>query len=121
MTGYAEIRRFALSLPEVTEEPHFDMTSFRVRSKIFATVPPGEDRLHVFPGPLEIGACVAEDPAAFAPLLWGQQVRGLRVTLAAAGGQRVAELLVESWRRKAPKSLAALLEQHAPAFGDGSQ
>lgn len=31
------IRKFALSLPETTEEPHFEKTSFRVKKKIFAT------------------------------------------------------------------------------------
>jgi hypothetical protein len=28
------VRRFALSLPETTEEPHFDKSSFRVRGKM---------------------------------------------------------------------------------------
>lgn len=31
------LRSFCLSLPETTEEPHFEKTSFRVRKKIFAT------------------------------------------------------------------------------------
>lgn len=30
-------RSFSLSLPETTEDPHFEKTSFRVRKKIFAT------------------------------------------------------------------------------------
>lgn len=30
-------RKLALSLPEVTEEPHFEKISFRIRKKIFAT------------------------------------------------------------------------------------
>jgi predicted DNA-binding protein (MmcQ/YjbR family) len=30
-------RKFALSYPETTEEPHFEKTSFRLRKKIFAT------------------------------------------------------------------------------------
>ena len=30
-------RSFSLSFPETTEEPHFEITSFRVRKKIFAT------------------------------------------------------------------------------------
>jgi hypothetical protein len=34
-----DVRRFALSLPEVTEQDHHGMPSFRVRNKIFATVP----------------------------------------------------------------------------------
>ena len=30
-------RKLALSFPEVTEEPHFEKSSFRVKTKIFAT------------------------------------------------------------------------------------
>jgi hypothetical protein len=95
-------RQVALSLPEVTEEPHFDMSSFRVRGKIFATVPADEAHLHVFVDELETDACVAENPAAFEPLRWGQRVRGLRILLVACPQQRVRELIEESWRRKDP-------------------
>jgi hypothetical protein len=102
-----QARRFALSLPETTEAPHFDMSSFRVRGKIFATVPPDGAYLHVFVDEMEIGASVAEDPAAFEPLRWGQQTRGLRIHLASAPARRVTELLEDSWRRKAPKRVAA--------------
>ena len=38
----SQLRTFALALPETTEEPHFNYSSFRVRGKIFATVPPDE-------------------------------------------------------------------------------
>jgi hypothetical protein len=105
-------RRFALSLPEATEEPHFDMSSFRVRGKIFATVPPDEAHLHVFVDEPEIAASVAENPAAFEPLRWGERVRGLRIDLGAAPEDRVAELLEQSWRRKAPKRLIADFDKH---------
>ncbi len=37
MTQIDFIRIIALSLPETTEEAHFDKTSFRVKKKIFAT------------------------------------------------------------------------------------
>jgi len=107
MSGFQRAREFALSLPGASEEPHFDMCSFRVNGKIFATVPLGEEHLHVFVDETEVEASVAEDPAAFAPLLWGQRLRGLRVRLAAADDARLEELIEESWRRKAPKRLLA--------------
>jgi hypothetical protein len=107
----ASARRFALSLPAVTEEPHHEMSSFRVRGKIFARVPPGDEYLHVFVDEGEINAAVAEDPAACEPLLWGNRVRGVRVRIAAASDDRVAELLEESWHRKAPARLAAEWER----------
>jgi hypothetical protein len=101
-----EVRVLALGLPEATEEPHFDMTSFRVRGKIFATLPPDEQHLHVFVGEDETRACVAEAPSTFEELWWGKRLSGVRVRLAIAEATRVAELLADAWRRKAPKRLA---------------
>ncbi|MFH1119111.1 MAG: MmcQ/YjbR family DNA-binding protein [Bacteroidota bacterium] len=37
MQSIDNFRQLALSFPETTEQPHFDMTSFRVMKKIFAT------------------------------------------------------------------------------------
>ena len=105
-----EARRFALSLPEATEEPHFDKASFRVRGRIFATVPPDEQHLHVFVHEDEARAVVAEDSTAFEELWWGKQLKGVRVNLAAAPPERVLELLEESWRRRAPKRLLVALD-----------
>ena len=107
MADFQRAREFALSLPGVSEQPHFDKSSFRVNGKIFVTVPPGEAYLHVFVDEAETEASVAEDPAAFAPLLWGTKQRGLHVTLAAVDGARLEVLIEESWRRKAPKRLLA--------------
>ena len=87
------------------------MASFRVRGKIFVTVPPEGTRLHVFVNPLEVNAYVAQDPAAFEPLRWGKQIRGLRVNLAATSAANLAEIIEESWRRKAPKSLVAAFDR----------
>ncbi len=112
MGDLLQARAFALSLPGTSEEPHFDMTSFRVNGKIFATAPADETRLHIFVDESEVAATVAElpgagAPAAFEPLLWGKQIRGLRVLLSAAPDDRVRELLTEAWRRKAGKRIVA--------------
>lgn len=114
VSGLEAARRFALALPGVTEEPHFGMASFRVRGRIFVTVPPEGGWLHVFVDPLAVDGYVAEDPAAFAPLRWGKQTRGLRVNLAAADAARVREVIGESWRRKAPRGLAAAFDEGHP-------
>lgn len=37
-------RKIALSLPEASEEPHFEKTSFRIKKKIFATYNAKENR-----------------------------------------------------------------------------
>lgn len=104
---FVDARRFALSLPEVTEEPHFDLTSFRVNGKIFATVPPGETHLHVFVDGDELELLPAAQPKAYEKLFWGKRLAGLRVTLASAKVDDVEDLIRSAWRRKAPKKLAA--------------
>jgi len=106
----SEARRFALSLPEATEEPHFEKSSFRVRGKIFATVPEGGRHLNVFVDEHEVRASVAEAPQVFEELWWGKKLSGVRVTLAGADTGRVRELLEEAWRRKAPKRLVEALD-----------
>ncbi len=105
----SEARRYALSLPETSEEPHFHFSSFRVRGKIFATVPPEETHLHVFVDEVAREAALATHSAFVEKLLWGGRVRGLRVTLAHAKPSVVEHLLAQAWRHKAPKKLAATL------------
>jgi hypothetical protein len=107
----AEARRYALALPEVTEEPHFHLSSFRVKGKIFATVPPDEEHLHIFVGEQERELAIAVNPRACEKLWWGKQVAGLRVVLAKAKAADVKDLLQSAWRRKAPKSLVKIIER----------
>ncbi len=109
------VRRVALSLPETSEEPHFDMASFRIRGRIFATVPPGGDVIHVFVDESETKASVSSDPAAFEELWWGKRLAGLRVRIGAAKPDEVAELLEAAWRRKAPKRVVAAYDASRPA------
>lgn len=103
----AGVRKLALALPEATEQPHHDMTSFRVRGKIFATMPPEGGRLHVFLSEGDIASYCAEFPSAVEELWWGKTLSGCRVVLRNADRALVRELLAESWRRRAPKTLLA--------------
>jgi hypothetical protein len=96
-----QARKFALSLPGATEQPHFDKSSFRVGRKIFATVPSGNEYLHLFLDGDEIRACIAQDPSVFEELWWGKRLVGLRVFLPRADADQVRELLQEAWQRKA--------------------
>ena len=102
-------RRFALALPETTEEPHFEKSSFRVRGKIFTTIPEGGKCLNVYVEPEEGLALIAENPAAYEAVLWGKRVvpEMVQVNLAAADAAQVRELLEEAWRRRAPKRVLA--------------
>jgi hypothetical protein len=103
----SQVRRFALALPEATEAPHFDYASFRVRGKIFATVPPDQKHLHVFVGDEEREEALAQDPRSVEKLFWGGKVVGLRITLSKAKPEIVTDLLRHAWLRRAPKKIAA--------------
>jgi hypothetical protein len=103
---------FALSLPEAVEHDHHGLASFRVRGKIFATVPDA-DHLRVMVDESEIRAAVADNPAAFAELWWGSRLACVVVDLRAAPADQVRELLTEAWRRKAPKTLVRAFDAAA--------
>jgi hypothetical protein len=95
---------FALTLPEAVEQDHHGMRSFRVRGRIFATVP-DDDHLRVMVDEGEIRAAVAEDPEAFAEFWWGARLSCVVVDLRAAPPDQVRELLTDAWRRRAPRTL----------------
>jgi hypothetical protein len=103
----ATVRTLALALPEAAEAPHHDMTSFRVAGKIFATVPPEGDRVHVFVDAVAVASYRAEFPEAVEELWWGKKLSGCRVILRRADRGLVRELLNESWRCRAPKRVLA--------------
>jgi len=102
----ASVRTFALSLPDVTEEPHFHFASFRINGKIFATMPPSDRLLHVFAPAADRIVAIAQDPEVYEELNWGKSVVGLRVVLAHADQRRVEELLQAAYdsKRKASGS-----------------
>jgi hypothetical protein len=103
-----DARDLALALPETNEEDHHGMPSFRVRGKIFATVP--DDRhVRVMVDEDEIRAVVAEHPQVCQPMFWGERLACVVVDLDGARRHLLRELLTEAWLRKAPKRLAQSL------------
>lgn len=103
----ATARKFALSLAEVTEEPHHQFSSFRVSGKIFVTVPPDELHLHVFPTEEVRELSVAMHPGFMEKLLWGGKVVGVRVALASAKPAVVNALVRSAYEFKARSASAA--------------
>jgi hypothetical protein len=107
----AEVRRYALSLPEANEEPHFQYNSFRVNGKIFATVPPDNQHLHVFVDEQRRELGMSMFPDVYEELWWGKKVVGIRVLLSAADASDVEDLVYSAWQRKAPKRLVKAISQ----------
>jgi hypothetical protein len=104
MVTLAEARRLALSFAEVTEEDHHGMPSFRVRGKIFATVP-DDEHVRVMLDAEVARMVVRADPGACEELWWGKRLSGVSVRLAGADHRRFADLLEDAWRRKALQRL----------------
>lgn len=101
-----DIRALSLSLPLAEEHAHFDRASFRVKGKIFATLPPGGEEV-VLKLPPEIKESLQQsDPDAIRALPGGWDRGGW--TLIAIGSMddgKLADLIRLAWRQVAPKKL----------------
>lgn len=94
------VRRFALALPDTTEEPHHHYGSFRVRGKIFVTIPPGGELLHIFLPDEQREAALALYPEFLEPVVWGTRVLGVRAHLAQARKSIVLGLVEQAYTHK---------------------
>lgn len=97
------VRRHALSLEAVTEEPHHESSSFRVHGRIFVTVPPAQDVIHVFVDETQRELALAMHPQWAEKLLWGGKVRGLRIVLEPAPAAAVKALVTQAYEHRAAK------------------
>lgn len=101
-----DIRALALSLPQAEEHPHFDRASFRVKGKIFATLPPRGDTvvLKLLP---EIKESLRQtEPAAYIPLPGGWDRGGwTELAVGSMDSEKLADLVRHAWRQVAPKKL----------------
>lgn len=97
------VRKHALSLEAVTEEPHHNYSSFRVRGKIFVTIPPDEEFIHVFVGEEDREPALALYPDFIEKLRWGDKVLGLRITLESAKPSVVKSLVGRAYQARVQK------------------
>jgi hypothetical protein len=101
------VRKHAMSLDAVTEEPHHNYSSFRVRGKIFVTIPLGEQFIHVFVGEEDREPALALYPEFIDKLLWGGKVVGLRVTLESARPTVVKLLVSKAYQTRVQKDASS--------------
>lgn len=112
MLTLADARRIALALPEVVEQDHHGMASFRLRGSVLATVP-DDLTLRVMLDEDAIRAAVDENHGVCTPVMWGRRLSAVAVDLAAADPALVRELVTDAWRRRAPRSLQASFDDLA--------
>jgi hypothetical protein len=106
----SEARALALSLPGAEESSHFDTPDFRVRGKIFATLP-GPDRMVVRIEAADQAVLVAAEPVTFAPCPGAWGLKGWTIVqLGSVDSDVLRDLLVDSWRRLVPKKMVAAFD-----------
>ncbi|WP_426570991.1 MmcQ/YjbR family DNA-binding protein [Aquihabitans sp. McL0605] len=99
-----DVRRIALSLPEVIEKPSYGTPGFRVKDKLFLRIrTDAEGGLLVFVGDLgDKDALLASDPQKFFTTPHYDGHPSVLVHLEAVDADELTELITDSWLVKAP-------------------
>ncbi len=98
--------QIALGFPGAEQSSHFDVTDFRVRGKIFATLRPKDNRAVIKLAPDEQRLLLETSAGQFEPIpgSWGHK-GWTRVWLEKADEETVRHAMTMSWRSVAPKAL----------------
>jgi hypothetical protein len=100
-----ELANFALSLPEAVESAHHGTRDFRVRTRIFLTMPE-QDYCVVRLTPEQQHMTLAVSPKETVAVPGGWGLRGsTRLFFQLASDLLVQELVRRSWQNAAPKTL----------------
>lgn len=109
MITLADLRRYAMALPDVVEQPHFRLPAFRVADRLLAHLEKGDAHAIVCVGRAEAEQAAVERPDVYEEVSrnGGSIFVGLRVDLAQITEERMRELVEHAWRHRAPKRLVA--------------
>jgi len=112
MVTAAELRELALGLPGAQERETWGHPTFRVRDKIFASMYEGDDGAiaTVKASPEEQTVLVGADPATFGPASHVGRYGWTTIRLDRVDPDELRELVVEAWRRTAPKRAVATFD-----------
>lgn len=106
MITFSDLKALANSFPEVTEEPHFEKTSFRVKGKIFLTYDKKTNRATIKLSPTDQDVISLGDHG-IAPVdnKWRKQGWTM-IELGRINKPQFNEALTTAYWEVAPKSLA---------------
>ena len=106
------VTEICLSFPEVTESPHFEKTSFRIRKKIFATL--GREQLQLVVKLSEIDQSVFSEMLGEivypVPGAWGRKGWTIVELNHLDREEVLIDILTTAYKEVAPKKLGDLLE-----------
>ena len=114
-----DVRRIALALPETIEKPWYGSPGFRVKDKGFLRIrSEAEGGLVVFVSDLgEKEALLASDTEVFFTTPHYDGYPAVLVNLPAIAVDELTELIIDSWRLKAPKRVLAAYDEAHPVEG----
>src|SRR5690606_16513102 len=101
------LRHLALSLPETTEEPHFEKTSFRVKKKIFATYDAKNNQACIKLSDIDQDVFRSSSNTSFYPInnKWGKQGSTL-IDMDKVNNNLFEDAIITAYCGVAPKKLA---------------
>ncbi|MET9381295.1 MmcQ/YjbR family DNA-binding protein [Streptomyces sp. NPDC002928] len=106
MPDAEDVRRIALSLPDTMEKIAWNMPTFRVAGKMFATLPEDETSIAVRCPKEERDELVLAEPEKFWIADHEAQFAWVRTRLAALEDEdELRDILADSWRQAAPPRL----------------
>jgi len=98
--NHSAIRKFSLGLPDTVEQDHHGFPSFRVKGKIFATLP-DVNHANVMLHPDDISAAIESHPGPCEGQMWGKKLAALRVDLTKVKRKDLEGWLTDAWERRA--------------------
>jgi hypothetical protein len=94
-------------LPEVERSTSYGTPALKVRKKLFTRLKEDGERIVVFVDFIEREAMTQENPDAYIVTDHYRDYPMVLVDLEAVPDDELRELLIESWRRRAPKKLVS--------------
>ena len=108
MAGPSDVRSVALSLPGVEERPQHGRPSWRTKTRWFAVLRDDISVLLWVESKAERDALIRAHPKKFFTNDHYEPDPLVVVQLSAVGGRELNELVTESWRLRAPRSVVKL-------------
>lgn len=105
------IRDLSLELPEAYEQETWGHPTFRVRGAIFSSTSADGLVAIIKASPTDQAELISADPDTYSKADYFGRFGWVRVKLATARPQEVRELIIEGWRRAAPKTMVATFDE----------
>jgi len=106
MISIEQARKEALSLPETEEKPHFHLTSFRIKNKIFATIHADKNYMMVKLSTIDQSVFCSYNKEVIFPVPggWGKQGATF-INLKKVKKAMFLDALKTAWKTTAPSKL----------------